>query len=246
MKHCRIIILLCTCAACIASSHSNTSEPNDEIIIDYGVVEGYGVTVTLLPKNRLWETSCQALIDIDNGGKHRLFIHNAFEDPEQADTLAPGTVLKRNYVQPTGADAKHLTMDIFSQMPFFFLDVDFDGEKELVLTLARQGQKWMNAYQPINLEYDHLYDNLLGKPFTKLDELTEIDYDKKTITLTILDGSGSWCSDIYTFQCSDNQFLPGSEFVSHTMMEYDTWDETSPMKRIITERNDTTEWIMAK
>lgn len=273
MKKSWILILLCACIVTVAfakhnMSNSSTQSPNPEtqakddvviedalvskesgkagITIDYGTVEGFGVIVTLFPENRMTDTSCQALIDLEYEGRHKLFLHNVFRDPNQADTLASGTALKRKYQLPAGANARHLTLDIFSEMPFFFLDVDFDGEKELVLTLANQGQRWSNAYQPIHLGYDYLYDNLKEEPFTDFDDHSELDYDKNTITLYIHDGAGSWFNDVYTYKTNEGSMVLGPELISHVEIEYDAWDKDSPKKRIITERRDTTEWMAAK
>jgi len=273
MKKSWILILLCACIVTVAFAYRNAfnasakipgleSQIKEEVLfedaliseesgkagitIDYGTVEGFGVIVTLFPENRITDLSCQALIDLEYEGMHKLFLHNVFSDPHQADTLASGTVLKRKYQLPAGADDRHLTLGIFSEMPFFFLDVDFDGEKELVLNLASQGQKWTNAYQPIHLGYDYLYDNLKEKPFTALDDHSEIDYDKNTVMLYLHSGAGSWFNDVYTYKTNDGNMILGPELISHVEIEYDTWDDANPKKRIISEKKDTTEWMAAK
>lgn len=222
------------------------SPETSEIIIDYGKVEGYGVTVRILPENRLIGNTCQAIVDLEYDGMHRLILHNGYSDPYGADTLSAGTVLKREYRLPEGAGAGHLAMDIFSDMPFFFLDVDFDGNKELVLTLTRQGQRWSNAYQPIRIDYDYLYDNLKEIPFTKLDDHSEIDYDRCTIKLYAFSGAGSWNEEVFTYQRPDGNSYSSPKVISHVESEFNTWDESNPKKRIIVERRDTSDWMSAK
>lgn len=78
----------------------------------------------------------------------------------------------------------------FSALPFFFLDVNFDGDDELIMNYARQGQRYSNAYVAYGLQYwngeigyDYLYDSTRGvAPFSDLDDLSEIDYTTQEIS----------------------------------------------------------------
>ena len=99
-------------------------------------------------------------------------------------------VVELDYNYPKINKLKPLKFQQFSSLPFFFLDVNFDGKDELVMNYARQGQRYSNAYVAYGLEhcfedvsYDFLYDSTRGTaPFSDLDDLSEIDYTKKEIS----------------------------------------------------------------
>lgn len=86
--------------------------------------------------------------------------------------------------------SKPIGFNEFSSLPFFFLDVNFDEQDELIMNYARQGQRYSNAYVAYGLQYwkgnigyDFLYDSTRGiAPFSDLDDLSEIDYTKKEIS----------------------------------------------------------------
>ncbi len=99
-------------------------------------------------------------------------------------------VVELDYNYPKINKLKPLKFQQFSSLPFFFLDVNFDGEDELVMNYARQGQRYTNAYVAYGLQhyfeyvsYDYLYDSTRGiAPFSDLDDFSEIDYTKKEIS----------------------------------------------------------------
>lgn len=99
-------------------------------------------------------------------------------------------VVELVYNQPQINKTKPIEFKEFSSLPFFFLDVNFDEEDELIMNYARQGQRYSNAYVAYGLQYwngdigyDFLYDSTRGvAPFSDLDDLSEIDYTKKEIS----------------------------------------------------------------
>lgn len=122
------------------------------------------------------------------------------------DTICNSQILKLQYKMPQLDMTKPISFDIFRDLPFFFLDVDFDGRKDLVVKYFRQGQRWEHAFQAYDVideldgsfGYDYLYDNLRGvAPFQDLDELSEIDYSKKEISTYIYGGYSNSKKSIY-------------------------------------------------
>lgn len=99
-------------------------------------------------------------------------------------------VVELDYKQPQINKLKSIEFSKFRSLPFFLLDVNFDGKDELIMNYAGQGQRYCNAYVVYGLQYwngemgyDFLYDSTRGvAPFSDLDDLSEIDYTKKEIS----------------------------------------------------------------
>lgn len=72
-----------------------------------------------------------------------------------------------------------------SQSPFFFYDIDFDGQKELIVTLW-EGMEYHghNAYRAYKVKNspDAVLEPM-GKPFNQLDDYSQIDTIAKTISI---------------------------------------------------------------
>lgn len=73
-----------------------------------------------------------------------------------------------------------------SQSPFFFFDIDFDGEKELIVTLW-EGMCYHghNAYTVYKMPVENgcfVLSPIQGEPFDELNGYTRIDTVKKEIT----------------------------------------------------------------
>lgn len=100
-------------------------------------------------------------------------------------------VVELVYNYPQINKSKPIEFNQFNALPFFFLDVNFDGEDELIMNYARQGQRYCDAYVAYGLQhwngestgYDYLYDSTRGiAPFSDLDDLSEIDYTTQEIS----------------------------------------------------------------
>lgn len=73
-----------------------------------------------------------------------------------------------------------------SESPFFFFDIDFDGETELIITLVEgmcyHGHNAYKSYKIPMMENECLVlSPMHGEPFEKLNDYTEIDTVKKEI-----------------------------------------------------------------
>lgn len=85
----------------------------------------------------------------------------------------------------------NISLGVFKELPFFFLDVDFDGNDELLLSNPGAGQRYCTSflvYSPYLLFNDIIYDTLYDKlknipPYQELDELSELDYRNKEISI---------------------------------------------------------------
>ncbi len=86
-------------------------------------------------------------------------------------------------------------------VPFFFEDVDLDGQDDLVVKGFRAGQRWADTftvYEAGSKWGQTVYTQLTSGPFADIDTLTRFDKDNQTISL--YSSSGGFCSgslDVY-------------------------------------------------
>lgn len=135
--------------------------------------------------------------------------------------IANGDIIELDYKYPNIDKSKPIKFEAFGSLPFFFLDVDFDGKDELILKHANMGQRQYNAYEAVGLvydfgtaSYDYLYDSMRGvAPFSSFDDLSEIDYNKKEIST--FGYGGNSLSEMLIYKIKDGQpFL-------HRIEDYD-------------------------
>ena len=115
-------------------------------------------------------------------------------------------VVELDYQYPQINKSNPIEFSQFNALPFFFLDVNFDGEDELIMNYARQGQRYCDAYVAYGLQhwngestgYDYLYDSTRGiAPFSDLDDLSEIDYTTQEISTFSYGGYSDSKKQIY-------------------------------------------------
>lgn len=111
-------------------------------------------------------------------------------DGLNSKNIANHDIVELDYTFPDINKLKPIEFSQFNNLPFFFLDVNFDGNDELIMNYARQGQRTIDAYVVYGLQYwhgdigyDFLYDATRGvEPFANLDEFSDIDYTQKEIS----------------------------------------------------------------
>ena len=92
-----------------------------------------------------------------------------------------------------------------NQSPFFFYDIDFDGEKELIVTLWEgmeyHGHNSYEIYKIRNSEIDEILTPLTMPPFNRIDDYTQVDSVAKTISICKgIDAVKIQGYDIYSFK----------------------------------------------
>lgn len=103
--------------------------------------------------------------------------------------------------------------------PFFFEDIDFDNEKELLIAEVDNGQRGVatfKAYKQGDRTQNQSNDITDRDPFLSLDEMTKIDYENRNI---ILYGSGGYCYDHYRIYSKKSSY--GFEFIGEIVEERD-------------------------
>lgn len=141
----------------------------------------------------------------------QLSFHNPYFslNDENIKNIKNGDILNLDYIFPKIDYSKPLCFQQFCNLPFFFIDVNFDGAPELLLNYSEQGQRWHNAYVAYELQcmqyegqqlyyYDFLYDAVRGiAPYQNLDNLSEIDFNKQEISTFCYGGMDISTKEIY-------------------------------------------------
>ena len=124
------------------------------------------------------------------------FVANLFVKKNKKTTSKGGSVIYLEY------PAKKNKNELRNDVPFSFADVDFDGKKELIMTVFGEGQRHLDIFRVFKLDS---VGNLVKqskqityqKPYIDFDGFTKFDQKNKTVTNTF-DG-GAYNSSYETF-----------------------------------------------
>ncbi len=112
-----------------------------------------------------------------------------------ADSLKTFDCIEFEYPQPDFPNPSRITLDSIHGLPFAFVDINFDGEKELLLANPGNGQKIISTYRAYQLPEIEDLDPFEGYTWNCLDEWTEFDYTTNTVISSLwvgYDGSEKW------------------------------------------------------
>lgn len=179
-------------------------------------IDGYTVTCRFMPYGSDVETG-YALVRFCKGDSVFVYVDEHWTDAPHMDELlfsepkwswADNGVYEFNYIPPTFPDGwKKLNNNslLGFYTPFQFLDIDFDGEKELLVNDFYQGKDCGNNYKTYKIRHKILLP-LYGKtPFSEITNLTEIDtVNERLITKWNADAfhSGCFCFNKKKDDCS--------------------------------------------
>lgn len=150
----------------------------------------------------------------DNGST-RFLSHPTFAlDDSIAQKLKTRTVNRLCYNAFLDRGYKSNQLGQFHDVPFAFFDVDFDGEKELLLRHPSVGQRSRSAYSPFRLSpiddnsfvEDYVYapiDSILmvsegGGHGPILDDMAQFDSENKTVILHM--SAGAWGNEWHYYK----------------------------------------------
>lgn len=113
------------------------------------------------------------------------FRHPLFEI--DSTYLNDSRVIELDYNFPELDMSKEIRFETFDSLSFFFLDVDFDGQPELILNHSGQAQRCWNGFEAIGIgsgyEYNFCFDfTCHNPPFKSFDSLSSIDYTKQELS----------------------------------------------------------------
>ena len=206
-----IVFLLTSCNGKTKKNES-TNQPKTEKTknTDDGLVKikykekinGYNVNVIWKPKQlRLGSIVGPATIEFSNEDYEFTITNNYFFlPPDKVDLKfkennvieVNSKEININYEEPNLENSNFENIDI----PFVFIDLDFDGNKELILAKANQGQRFVHAYEAYSFAYGELESDLYQitdkEPFNQIDAFTILDNKNKEL---IIYSSGGICFD---------------------------------------------------
>ena len=103
------------------------------------------------------------------------------------------------------------------KVPFFFYDINFDGNKELIISEYANGQRDVNNYNVYLFEKGKLVDDLSESiqeaPYSELDGFSKVNRINNEITIYY---SSGWCSgSFYTYKLQKNGKLELSKMIKN-------------------------------
>ena len=159
--------------------------------------------------------------------------------------LKNGMLIEADYI-PFKATNDTLNNMLYSdsESPFFFFDIDFDNEKELMINLLEgMGYHGHSAYKAYKIPTENdciVLSPIQGEPFDNLNDYTEIDTLRKTITLPYdfgirLSGRKKYGLVTHLFFNESTDSLEEKQSMELIEIEHYDWKHTENMKYDICE-----------
>ena len=255
------ILLLGLCLLGCNHQHNETSNKDKNTIIPDVLVKDNqlrvfvkykqpvnGYTVSICWVDTLYEECDHVVIRFQNN-EHEFFVENPLYSDnnlfQEIQSLKNDTLIETDYTpfEPTSNTSDNMLFN-GSKSPFFFFDIDFDGEKELIVTLFEgMGHHGHNAYKvyKIPATKNHIVlSPMQGEPFNDLNDYTEIDTVRKLI-ITPYDigirfgGNKQYGLVTHTFFNEATYSLEEQQFMELIEIEHYDWKHTENMKYEICE-----------
>ena len=104
------------------------------------------------------------------------------------DTLKPLDCIELVYNKPRFPNPSRISLDSIHNLPFAFIDIDFDGKKELLLSHPGVGQRETSVYSAYLLPNIKDINPFEDYTWSELDDFTEIDYSTQTVISSFFGG----------------------------------------------------------
>lgn len=206
-------------------------------------INGYHVKGILHHLKNIYDEPCEALLFFSNQKREFTIVHPYFViTPQQLDKIMSDFRgdIRQNFFTINRKELgfyldytidKTDTTFLKQNVPFFFQDVDFDGEEELVLRFPNKGQRFANLYQVWDREWGEYLRLKYYDPYNKLDDLTRFDTHRKEMTIVSYNGAFDWTEKHYRLKGGAMTFykLVKSEFYADTV--YNTKTKISIYER---------------
>jgi hypothetical protein len=200
---------------------------NDIIRISYNQkINGYEVNVIWKPKSVVDDiVKGPAILEFKSNEYEFTLTNNFFSLPlEMVDLVVfEGKIIK---VNRNNISLDYLEGD-FMENPsylvnFLFVDLNFDGGKEILIEKFGEGQKWGTSYDLYSFDEYGLESNFNqitnDEPYNQIDSETKLDFINKKLILRYVEGI---CYDTYkTYSLNDN-----GEFVLTEIVQMERDDE---------------------
>lgn len=190
----------------VVSADGDNGKPTSSPIVHYiynESIEGFKVSIDLTPEEKgdsllLAGPAIMRFVGITSSFSLNFdyLILYAFPDlPVRIKTSADTTLFPRFIHRPKGEY-------LFDKNPFYFADMDYDGEKELVVVRHLWGPRGAIGYQVFNTDGTERTD----KPISMIDSQTTFNPKAKTITLNYYHGVIIGSTALQYSKTSDGRF----------------------------------------
>jgi hypothetical protein len=106
--------------------------------------------------------------------------------------------------------------------PFFFEDVNYDGEDELVIVNTSAGQRWVNSYSIYKKNQNNGFILFNEAPFNTLDQLST--FDQKNRAVDVFSSGGLCTNSNKRYRLIEGKYI---------LVEFIDWDSYPTNNRII-------------
>ncbi len=162
-------------------------------------INGYTVKVMWLQYGEVGN----ALFCLEKQGVQYYYFAEKWTDKilyDKGNTYPHNTVIELDYTAKLKSE-EYLSDD----SPFFFSDVDFDGEEEFIINRYKSGSRDSNAYDVYDVSPYGYFIQKTEVPFTEL-ENGQCKFDSENKTITVF-GSNGWNNAIrHIYQLKDRKF----------------------------------------
>lgn len=207
-----------------AAADTNSNEAGGVVFTYDKPIEGFEVKVFWRPYEAIaGHIVGPAIVEFrhEDPTKTFFFSNNRFGLPDSSPWAKTATLVDGYFAKTTQPHAvlEYVEPEITDHLPqvsFFFLDLDFDGAKELVMMEIANGQRFRSTYrvyQPGNpgLRSDEIASR---PPFNLLDSASEIDLENRTIRVFNSGSAQETEVLVYKFDEEANRYrLQGGEGV---------------------------------
>jgi hypothetical protein len=188
--------------------------PSPRVYITYNQpINGYNVLITWFPWGGISEVGNAFIEFTHQSGTPRFTIASShftnLDTRILADSLqrfSDGQEFVLNYTPPQTRTNKML--DGYS--PLFFMDVDFDGQDELLITEWQGGAKGSSSFEAYKI-HDYYAEKLTRMPFDYITGSDKYDYQAKTITRWTASGAFFTTREVYGYHKTELNVLSSLE-----------------------------------
>ena len=165
------------------------------IFISYNQkINGYKVNVMCYPEGNDCFDMNGAILHFQNDTSE-FYIYNPsyheigiYEKYGEKTTPKDGDIIYVNYTSKESSEyAEYYGYLADNNVPFFFQDIDFDGEDELLVTVWQYGSRGSSMYDIYKIRKDYI-EKMTEEPFDRIENVkTEFNIKEKTITISYND-----------------------------------------------------------
>ena len=188
------LLLLCVCLASLASCNFQRDKEHTEEYIYVQVnykqkVNDYDVSADIITDSVREEyfadiVTREAILTFRKDNQNLCVVNPSYAVKHIIETLEDGITVETDYIPFKMSEHNSFAGN---QSPFFFFDIDFDGENELIVCLWEgMGYRGHHTYQAYKLNVgsgSHQLSPMQGAPFNELNDYTEFDPIHKTISV---------------------------------------------------------------